>query len=166
MHISNERAFHLSETADFDVLADSSNLVGEVFGHLLVGAGNGALHKSVGVSNIVVENSVCDFLNHCKEFVGLRAEVGFAVDFSNNADIASGHCLNNALSGNSARLLSSLCKTLLTKNFNSLIAVAVCFLKRSLAVHHSAAGHIAQLFNVLCSYISHFLSPYINYSSV
>ncbi len=159
VHVGNQCAGHLGETADIHVLTDGGDLLGHILGNGLCAACDSAVLESLNVCRVVSEDSVGDGLNQLEELVALCAEVSFAVDLNDNAVCAVNLSLYDTLGSDSACLLGSLCKALLTEDLNSLISVAVSLNESSLAVHHAAAGHFAKFFNVACCNISHFCSP-------
>ena len=133
-------ACHSYEAADLDIFTDSSNSFGKNIADLFGFARGNDFLKVVDACYVVFEDSIGNQLNKFNKSVGLCCEVGFNVDFNGNADLLSliYLCIYKSFSGNSAGLLSCLCKTLFAKILYSGVNIAVCLLKRSLAVHHTA----------------------------
>ena len=113
---------------------------------------NNTCEESINVSRIVVDNSLsCEFYEAAEIFV-FGNEVGFGVNFDCNGSFFSfvGECENNTFCCDSAGFFSYGSKTFFTKEFNSFFHVAVGFHECFFAVEHSAFGHFAESFNVLC----------------
>ena len=98
-----------------------------------------------------VSDDVGDILHELLELVGVGSEVGLGVDLDDDADAILDHCIDSALSGNTASLLGGGSKALLTQPLDGLVDVAVGGDERLLAVHHANVGHFAQLLYIFRS---------------
>ena len=147
--VGRHNAFGLiaGETADGDLLADGD---GRVRNHVFDGLGlvvnELLLHQLVEVSRVrqrdVLRNSVREIL----EVVGVGNEVGFAVDFDDDADAAffTNEAVNNTFCRNAGSLLCGCSKALLAQIVESLFNIAVTLFECLFAVHHACAGTLAQ----------------------
>ena len=89
MCVSKEVACHSLETTNLDVFADcSDSLCEDITDLLCLTCGNNFL-KCVNVSNIILDDCVCNELNELDKSVCLSSEVCFNVDLNYNADLLS-----------------------------------------------------------------------------
>ena len=148
VYIGDNSAFVLLKAANLDVLADDQNLLFQerVNGHL--GAGSRLRQKRLYVGGILFDHGLGAGVNECHEFGVLCHEVGLGVDFDHNAHVVLDQRVNGTLGSDSACLLLGSGQTLLAQNVNSLIHIAVGFGECLFAVHHAAAGHFSQIFNI------------------
>ena len=156
MDVSGANALVADEAADLDVLANDQDLVlqGSLDGVVAHLAGQ----QSVHVSGILLNHNSGHVLHEGLEQLVLGHEVGLGVDFQNNTHVALNSGVDHALGGDTASLLLSSGQALLTQVLDSLFEVAAGLGQRLLAVHHAAAGLLAQVLNVL-SGKSHFDNP-------
>ena len=106
---------------------------GDVFAADELRVGRGDLHGDV----------VHQFL----ELVGAGHEVGFAVDFDHHAELRAGVdvAADDALLGGAGGLLGGRGDAALAQNDFGFGQVALGFVERLLALHHSGAGAFAEL---------------------
>ena len=139
------------EAADLEILADGHDLLGQSLGNGELGAGVLAVHESLNILGVVLEDYLADILNESDEKLALCAEVGLAVDLDNGADAALGADLGicHAFCGDASGLLCGLGKALLTQPLDCLIHIAVGLGQGLLAVHHTDIGHLTESFYIL-----------------
>ena len=107
-------------------------------------------------------NLHCDILGEVYEILGLGNEVGLAVYFNENANLAAGVDVRyaSAFSSYAAVLLGSGSHALLAEPINCLFLVAVYGSQGLFAVHHACAGSLTQVFNHCSGNLCHDLSSY------
>ncbi len=148
VHISGTNALEAREATDLNVLADDKNLfLQRGFYRLLAQL---AGHQSLHVGGILRHDNVCNFFYKGLETVVFRNKVGLGVYFDDNAHLVChvGRSVDHALSGNAACLFRGGGKTLFAQILDSLVKIAVRLGERLFAVHHAAAGLLAQLLNI------------------
>jgi hypothetical protein len=99
-----------------NILADCRNFVNQRFIKRFICTESGAGFERVNVGCVVIKHSVSHLLHESDEPVGLRGEVGFAVNFNHYADFLFFvyFCENQAFCGYSAGFLGSLREALFT----------------------------------------------------
>ena len=110
-------AFDAEETTDIHILAQREEelVLGVLHGALAVDPGR--LHEGVNISRILLGNDLGKALDESDilEVVGVGNEVGFAVDFNENADAIDDGSISHTFSGNAVGFLCLGSKTLLTQ---------------------------------------------------
>ena len=146
--VGHDRAvvrFELLKAADGQLLADAADHFGQFLfdGQARIGSpgfGQERFQRAVRRGHDLVGHVGHVFL----EDGVLRHEVGLAVDFHDDGLIADDLGGHEAFSRDAAGLLGGCSQTLLTKEFNGLVDVAVGGSQGLLAVHHAGAGQITQ----------------------
>ena len=91
-----------------------------------------------------------DVLHQRLKLVTACREVGFGIDFDEDAELPSGMNVvsDHAFSGNSGGFLLGGSQALLSQNDDGRFHIALRFDERVLAVHHACAGFLAEIFHV------------------
>ncbi|VTR70656.1 hypothetical protein DESC_820016 [Desulfosarcina cetonica] len=100
------------------------------------------------------------------EVVGFGHEIGFAVHFHHDADLAA-HVdvgLHRALGSGPARPLGGGGDAFLTQKVHRFFKVALTFDQRGLAVHHARAGFFTEFFYFCCTDICHLNHSPVRYA--
>ena len=149
------------EAADLDVLADDEDLVVLLLEHGLFRAGILAGEESVQVCGGVLGDDLGDLVDVIDEEVVLGDEVALGVDLDDGADSAlrADPGVGHTLGGDAAGLLLGGGEALLAQPLDGLFDIAVGLGEGLFAVHHTDAGHFAQVLNVRGSE-SHILSSF------
>src|SRR5690606_20650933 len=102
-----------------------------------------------------------DLPDQLPEFLGLRDEVGLAVDLDEHADapVTVDVGVDDALRGDAGRLLGRLRQALLPEVVDGLLHVATGGLEGALAVHHARLRPLAELFYHLARDLCHVEPP-------
>ena len=91
-------------------------------------------------------------MTSARELIGARNEVGLAVHFHEDADLAA-HvdvAADRALAGRAAGLLRRRREAALAQQGGGRFEVAVRFGQRGFAFHEAGAGHVAKFLHELC----------------
>ncbi len=156
MDVGNGNPFDTLKAADLDILADREDALAE---HLF----NGSLTAITGkelfhCSGIELDDCFCGSFDEAHKLIVLSDKVCLGVDFKDHTDVLIGASVNNALCSNPSSLFLLSSKSALSQNLNSTIEIAIGLCQCLFAVHHSAAGSLAQglyIFSCKC----HVFSP-------
>ena len=167
MDVLLDDTFKAGKAADLEILAELQEDLLECFlnGHIL--AGELCSLQCIEVSRVDIEDGLSQALAEADEFLVLCNEVGLRVDLNDCACgvVRIGDCDNSAFRSDAVSFLCLVGKTLLTEDDDCLLDIAVCLSQSLLAVHEADAGGLAEIIDVFCSKISHFLYPPVNYSA-
>ena len=148
------------KAADLDVLADDQHHLLLLLLHGEVGAVVLAGQQGLQIGGIAGGHSGGHALDEVHELLVLAHEVGFGVDLDHDADAIHHGGVSHALGGNAASLLGGSGQALLTQPLDSLVHVALGSGQSLLAVHHTYAGHLAQILYILSSNSHYRLPPF------
>ena len=143
------------ETSDLHVLAHDVNHLGKLIGNGVAVHGLG--QKVLDVCGSRLGNNLSDILGETGELgigadeVGLTGELEKSTGLSVLGDVSG----DSALVGLATGLLGCLGKTVLAKNVDSEIDIAVRLDESLLALHHRGVGHLAKLLNHSCGNLGH-----------
>ena len=146
MDIGDDLAFVAGKPADLHIFTDGEDLLPQHVGNGLVRASRFAVQQGLNGSGVLLGNGFGAGVHKSDEAVVFGDEVGLGVDFDDNADfLGLVHIgVNYALSSDAARFFRSGSQAFLTQNLNCFLHIAVGFGQRLFAVHHAAAGSLAQ----------------------
>ncbi len=85
-----------------------------------------------------------------QEFIAARHEVGLAIHFHENGNVAGALHGDGPFGGHPRGLLVGLGEARLAHQFRGGIQIALGFDQRLLAFHHSGAGALTKLFDCVC----------------
>ncbi|MPN40883.1 hypothetical protein SDC9_188423 [bioreactor metagenome] len=139
------------EAAHLDVFADDQHLLLLLLLHGMAGGQEGQLHQSLQVGGVLLGHNLGNALDKFNKKLVAADEVGFGVDLNHNTHAVLHVRIGDALGGNAARLLLRGGQTLFTQVLNGLVHVSVRGHEGLFAVHHSHAGHLAQVLYILCT---------------
>ena len=166
MDIGSNSALNSYKAANLHVLTDYEEKLLNSVGDSLIAARKGHSKESVNICRILFRNSDSNLICKLNKLLVLCNEVCLAVDFYHRSNLICLIiiCNNNALGGNAACLLGGGSKTLLTKNINGLVHIAVGLCESLLAVHHTCSGLFAESLYVFSSEV-HYLSSSVSAAS-
>ena len=139
------------ETTDADLLTDLGNcLVQQDVDGLGLVIDEGLCVKLFDGCGSLHGDLLCDGGDESLEIIGLCDEVGLTVDLDDNADgtVFAHIAADDTFCGNAAGLLGCCGKPLLTEIVDRLIHIAFTLGEGLLAVHHTAAGTLAEFLNI------------------
>ena len=154
--VGGQNALLTNKATDLQVLADYQNLLAQQLlnGHAVFSL---ASQQSVYISGVLIHDDLSALSNEGVEVGVLGNEVSLGVYFDDSANLLGSvsNSVYNALSSYTVSLLGSSGQTLFTQVLHSLFNITVRLGQCLLAVHHAAAGHLAQVLDILSSK-SHF----------
>ena len=146
------------EAADLDVLADDQDHLLLLLLNSQVGAIVLAGHQGVHVGGVLLGHGGGHALDEVHKLLVLADEVGLSVDLDHDAHAVHDSGKRHALGSDTAGLLGRGGHTLLTQPLDGLVHIAVGSGQSLLAIHHTHAGHFAQVLHISCGK-SHFSFP-------
>ena len=153
-----------SKAADLDVLADNEDHLLLLLLNSQVGAVVLAGHEGLQISRLVGGHSSSNALHEVHKLLVLANEVGLGIDLDHNAHAINHSGIGHALGSYAAGLLGRSSQTFFAQELNGLVHIAIGSGQSLFAVHHTYAGHFAQILNI-SSGKSHNLFPPI-YDSI
>ena len=150
------------KTADLDILTNRQHLVGGNICHRAVSTGVLAILQRLYIGRILIGNHSGYIFHEALKNLVLRHEVSLGVDLNNHAHAVLGsHGEGHAFRSYFASLLGLCSKSLLTQPLNGLVKIAIGLDQSFFAVHHTYAGHLAQLLYIFCRNRHNKLPPII-----
>ncbi len=152
MDVGENGAFGLKEdhTTDVDFLTDLADHGFEVFadGQAVPGCGT----QGVGIGQVVVVGGFREAVGGCDEVFVASHEIGFAVQLKSDRFllIVGDDGDDHALVGVAVGTLVGHFLAFLAEVLHSGVHVAIGFGQGFLAIHHTRAGQVAQVFHIRC----------------
>ena len=158
VHVACDHAFagrHRSCPPQRHVLADLGDGLVDSIGNRAIADTAGEDFIDIGAGG---QRHIGDHLHQALEQIIARYEVGFRIDFDNNAFVRRERNADQAFRRDPPGFLGGLCKPLFAQPVDRGFKIAAGFPERCLAVHHAGPGFVAELFHHACGDVRHFRS--------
>src|SRR5437764_10650904 len=162
--IGRDKPLPHSETrhpAQHKVLADAPHQLGQFLYDRAAGARIGHLLQRLDIA-ITGHRKRRDGPDEGLKQLVPRDEIGFGVDLDDGARRATRRNADKTVDSDPAGLLRGGGEAFLAQPVNRSLDIAAGIAERTLAIHHSGAGPLAQFFDQRCRYLGHRINPLVN----